>query len=83
MVFLPPCRFDSLYTTSNPPENVNLCFLWIPGGTKVLRLRESKNINFFLVAVTVATGKVERRSRTTLQAAMIGVHVLENWTTRK
>ena len=32
---LPPCRFDSLYTTPKPPENLQLCFfLWIPGPNK-------------------------------------------------
>jgi hypothetical protein len=43
---LPPCQLDSLYTTTHPPENVNLCFLWIPGGTKVLLLLKSKKYQF-------------------------------------
>lgn len=32
MVYSPPCRFDSLYTTAKPPENLSRASpLWIPG----------------------------------------------------
>jgi hypothetical protein len=80
---LPPCRFDSLYTTSNPPENVNLCFLWILGARKFYYYYGKEKFKFFLAVVTVADGKVETRSGTTLQAEITAAPVLENRSTQK
>jgi hypothetical protein len=54
-----------------------------PGAPKFYYYGKAKNINFFLAVVTVAAGKVETRSGTTLEAGMITVHVLENWSAQK
>src|ERR1700679_600190 len=44
--YCPHYRLDSLYTTSQPPENDGLWFLWIPGTTKFYGYGKAKIIGF-------------------------------------
>jgi hypothetical protein len=79
--FNPDCRFDSLYTTSQPPENLNCatgCGFRVPTTAGDPTTEKTNKFNSPFVAVVVEAGKVERRVQTKQGMGKRSYPVLEN-----
>jgi hypothetical protein len=91
MVVVPPCRFDSLYTTPPTPENGEAsppCGFGglldqsgkhgVAEGKRTTTEKHKLFIRSSVVVVAVETGKVERKPKAKRLVQMAAVPVLEN-----